>query len=154
MKLRTGQQKFVYFYKKQLFKAILLAGLLPSISMANDHEQATLPFLVWAEVEEEEGFNEEDISPILIYGPASHAEVWSARSGRRRLEPRVDDIPVQALADLKAKMDVVFDLMGDSQDSAYDLETIEIHVTASAEGGFFIATAGIEGGMKLVFKRR
>ncbi len=44
--------------------------------------------------------------------------------------------------------------MSASQSSDYELETIELHVTASAEGGFFITSAGIEGGMKLVFKRR
>lgn len=139
--------------KKQFFKVIFLTALLPSISMANDHEQDTLPFLVWAEVEEESEFNEEDVRPIVVYDPVLNAEVWSARSGGRRLEQRVDDIPVQALADLKAKMDEVFDLMGSSQDSDYGLETIELHVTASAEGGFFIASGGIEGGMKLVFKK-
>lgn len=153
VKLQSEQSKRVCFYKKQLFKVIFLTGLLPAISMADDHEQTTLPFLVWAEVEEESEFNEEDVRPIVIYDQTSNVEVLSAGYGSGRLEQRVDDIPVQALADLKAKMDEVFDLMGSSQDSDYNLETIELHVTANAEGGFFIASGGIEGGMKLVFKK-
>ncbi|WP_456065590.1 Pepco domain-containing protein [Halomonas colorata] len=58
------------------------------------------------------------------------------------------------MADLKVRVEEAFALMSASQSSDYELETIELHVTASAEGGFFITSAGIEGGMKLVFKRR
>lgn len=71
-----------------------------------------------------------------------------------RLKPSVEDIPVQAFADFKAKIEEAFELMGDPSDSNYQLESIELHVTTSAEGRLLIATAGIEGGMKLVFKRR
>ncbi|RUR52018.1 Pepco domain-containing protein [Vreelandella populi] len=61
---------------------------------------------------------------------------------------------MQAFADLQAKIEEAFEMMGDASDSNYQLESIELHVTTSAEGRLLIASAGIEGGMKLIFKRR
>ncbi|MGQ7288678.1 Pepco domain-containing protein [Vreelandella venusta] len=139
----------------------MLSAVLPSMSMASDQEQAreesTLPFLIISE----------DQSPVLNYerpyviiaGEDSISQFppqigegpWLPNA---RLTPSVEDIPVQAFADLKAKIEEAFDLMGDIPDSNYQLELIELHVTASAEGRLLIATAGMEGGMKLVFKRR
>lgn len=151
----------IYFYRHLFTTACLVSVMLPGMSMASDQEQAheasTLPFMIMSE----------DPSPTMNYGrpyviiaeeydiaqfpPQVGEGPWLPEA---RLTPSVEDIPMQAFADFKAKIEEAFDLMGDTPDSNYQLESIELHVTASAEGKLLIATAGMEGGMKLVFKRR
>ncbi|WP_404376003.1 hypothetical protein [Vreelandella aquamarina] len=161
MKPLIEQPQGICFHKPLFLKTFLLLVVLPGMSLASEQEQtqveSTLPFLIMSE----------DPSPTMNYGrpyviiaeeydiaqfpPQVGEGPWLPEA---RLTPSVEDIPMQAFADFKAKIEEAFDLMGDAPDSNYQLESIELHVTASAEGKLLIATAGMEGGMKLVFKRR
>ncbi|WP_141440120.1 Pepco domain-containing protein [Vreelandella titanicae] len=159
MKLLSEQLQHVCFYRRLLLKAILLAGLLPGMSMASEQEQegSTLPFLIMLEDHSTVSVSESP-TVVMIRDDVSFQFPEQIGEGpiapRARLRPSVEDIPVQAFADFKAKIEEAFELMGDTPDSNYQLESIELHVTTSAEGRLLIATAGIEGGMKLVFKSK
>lgn len=157
MKLLSEQPQRVCFYRHLLLTSILLAALLPGMSMASEQEGNTLPFLIMTEEHSPVLATE---YPYVIIAGAEGITQFPDQIGEgpllpnTRLKPSVEDIPVQAFADFKAKIEEAFELMGDPSDSNYQLESIELHVTTSAEGRLLIATAGIEGGMKLVFKRR
>lgn len=159
MKLLSDQLQRMHFYRHPLLTSILLAGLLPVMSVASEQEQegSTLPFLIMTEEHSPVVATE---YPYVIIAGAEGIAQFPDQIGEgpllpnTRLKPSVEDIPVQAFADFKAKIEEAFELMGDTPDSNYQLESVELHVTTSAEGRLLIATAGIEGGMKLVFKRR
>ena len=159
MKLLSDQLQRMHFYRHPLLTSILLAGLLPVMSVASEQEQegSTLPFLIMTE-EHSPVPASESPTVVMIRDNASvqfpSQTIEGPVTPGARLKPSVEDIPVQAFADFKAKIEEAFELMGDRPDSNYQLESIELHVTTSAEGRLLIATAGIEGGMKLVFKRR
>lgn len=159
MKQLLEQLKRVFFYRHLLLKAIFLASLLPGMTMASEQEQegSTLPFLIMTE--DHRSVLAAEYPYVIIAGEDGISQ-FPPQTGEgpllpgARLTPSVEDIPVQAFAEFKAKIEEAFELMGDTSDSNYQLESIELHVTTSAEGRLLIATAGIEGGMKLVFKRR
>lgn len=146
-------------YRPLILKGVLLAGLLPSMAPASEQGQVenTLPFLIMTE--DHSAVMASDYPYIIIAGEGTSFQ-FPHQTGEgpllpgARRTPSVEDIPMQAFADLKAKIEEAFEVMGDTPESNYLLESIELHVTASTEGKLLIASAGIEGGMKLVFKRR
>ncbi|MGM0832444.1 MAG: Pepco domain-containing protein [Pseudomonadota bacterium] len=161
MKLLSAQPRGVCFYRHLFLKALFLQLSLPGILMASEQQQEpvenTLPFLIM--VEDHSTVPSSESSSVLNFREEVSLEfpeqtLEGPVTSGARLKPSIEDIPMQAFADLQAKIEEAFELMGDASDSNYQLESIELHVTTSAEGRLLIASAGIEGGMKLVFKRR
>ena len=112
VKLLSDQPQRVCFYRYLVLKAILLAGILPCMAVASEQEQegSTLPFLIMVEDLSTVSASESPTVVMIrdnasVQFPSQTIEGPGALGAR--LKPSVEDIPVQAFAEFKAKIEEV-----------------------------------------------
>lgn len=81
--------------------------------------------------------------------------VYPPPAQRLQIEEKDADEVAEHIADLLDKLAPALKEAGRQDVGGYQIDTVEMHVIVSAEAGLkIIGAAGIEGGIKLTFKRR